>query len=196
MNLHSTLTKSCIFNVLTLSAVLALSGCPGGDDAPDANMNVRVELGTGTVEFETLSTDQELELIAGPQGGHHFIVHARMQGMIPGDPSMPGLVGNPATSFRVFDENEEQIDVMFPPYKLGYTDADGGWFDLPSGRILQVVEERALGLYGTRVRIDVRVTDVTTASGFDERWVNVIEGDPPDGDGGVPSDAGVADATP
>lgn len=180
--------------MLALGAGIALTGCPGGDDDPDANMNVRVELGTGTVEFEPLVTDQDLELIAGPQGGHHFIVHARMQGMIPGDPSMPGLVGNPATSFRVFDENDDQIDVMFPPYKLGYTEGTDGWFDLPSGRILQINEDDVPGLYGTRVRIDVRVTDVTTASGFDERFVTVIEGELADGDGGVPADAGISDA--
>ena len=184
------------FRLLAVTMVGLLAGCPGGDDDPDANLNVRVELGTGTVDFEPLAADQDLELIAGPQGGHHFIVHARMQGMIPGDPAMPGLIGNPATSFRVFDEGDNQIDVMFPPYKLGYapSESDPGWLVLPSGRILQVEESLALGLYGTRVRIDVRITDATTASGLDERWVTVIEGELADGDGGVPRDAGPADA--
>src|SRR5262245_63880148 len=116
-----------------------------------------VEVGTGSLDFEPIAAEADLELHAGPQGGHHFIVHARASGLVPGDPTQPGQQGNPSTWFKVFDEGGNQIDVMFPPYVLGYQDAGAGWYALPSGRILQVVEEMVEGLYGARVRIVVVV---------------------------------------
>ncbi|HTM19982.1 MAG TPA: hypothetical protein VL172_05730, partial [Kofleriaceae bacterium] len=121
-------------------------------------------------------------LHAGPQGGHHFIVHARASGLIPGDPEQPGQEGNPDTLFKAFDEDGTQIDVMFPPYVLGYGDTHDGWFTLPSGRILQVSEDYVPTLVGTRVRITVDVQDVVGTTGADERWIHVIEElNPPDG---------------
>jgi hypothetical protein len=165
---------------LGIFALLSLAGCPGGKGADGGTM--AVELGTGSLDFEPIAAEQDLELHAGPQGGHHFIVHARASGLVPGDPAQPGQQGNPQTFFKVFDEGGEQIDVMFPPYVLGYADAGGGWYALPSGRILQVLEELVVPeLYGARVRITVDVEDAAGATGSDERWVRVIEGPLADG---------------
>ena len=164
-------------------AILALAACPGGG-SQDAGQ-LAVELGTGTLDFEPITPEQDLELIAGPQGGHHFIVHARATGLVPGDPSQPGQTGNPQTRFSVFDEDGLQVDLQFPPYVLGYRDDGDGWYVLPSGRILQLVEVEVPRLYGTRVRIGVRVEDVLGATGSDERWVRVIEGQVADSDAGV-----------
>jgi hypothetical protein len=172
---------------------LGAGACLGGNGGGESD----AELGTGTVAYEPLAADQELALIAGPQGGHHFIVHTRVQGMAPGDPSMPGLVANPTTSFQVWSEGGEQLDLQFPPYRLGYREEDDGWQYLPSGRILQVLEERVAGMYGTRVRIAVRVQDARGRVAFDERWVVAVEDpNPPDfedagvGDAGLGPDAG------
>jgi hypothetical protein len=172
---------------------LFVGGCMGGGGDPGP---AEVELGTGTVAFETLAAEQELELLAGPQGGHHFIVHARASGIAPGDPTMPGLLGNPATMFQVWSEGGEQLDLRFPPYRLGYVHHADDWQYLPSGRILQVIEDRVVELYGQRVRIAVRVQDAEGRVAVDERWVVAVEErDPPDfGDAGVGVDGGLADA--
>jgi len=137
----------------------------------------------------------ELELVAGPQGGHHFVVHVRARGIRPGDPSQPGESINPTTEFQVFDSDMVRIDAMFPPYLLGFRNAGAGWLALPSGRILQVLESEAARLYGERVLIRVRVEDSAGTAGTDEAWVTATEGQLPDADAGA-TDAGVADAGP
>ena|GEM_PF-3452875 len=179
--------RSVAIVVLCASAI----GCSDGGGDDDGG-NAVVELGTGTIDFEPMAADAELEIIAGPQGGHHFIVHARAQNIIPGDPSIPGLDANPRTTFAAFTETGEQIDMMFPPYTLGYR-RDGDWLVLPSGRILQVHDEVVDSLIGHRVRITVHVIDAAGTSGDDERWITAVAGQVPDNDAGV-SDAGTPDA--
>ena len=179
--------------VAFIFALLALTACPGGGSQDAGTMTV--ELGTGSLDWEPITPEQDLVLVAGPQGGHHFIVNARAQGLVPGDPEHPGQTGNPQTQFSVFDEDGLQVDLQFPPYVLGYVVGGGGWYVLPSGRILQVEESAVPQLYGSRVRIGVHVEDVLGAAGSDERWVHVIE-DPnlPDGDAGVDAALDTADA--
>src|SRR5687768_3319811 len=97
---------SARFFLAFVSTAAAASAC--GDDGGSGDgppMEGEVELGTGTTEFEPLADESELGLVAGPQGGHHFIVHVRMSGMVPGDPTMPGLIGNPSTRFTVTGED-------------------------------------------------------------------------------------------
>jgi hypothetical protein len=173
-------------------ALLALAGCPGGGGV-DAGASAQVELGTGTIEWEPLPEDTELDLIAGPQGGHHFIVHARASGIVPGDPARPGQLGNPATTFEAYDQDGNRLDLDFPPYRLGYEQPGDGWSYLPSGRILQVTQDAVPTLPGQRVRVTLRIQDVTGAYGTDEVWIVAREGEVPDG--GLP-DAGPADAGP
>lgn len=168
---------------------MPLVGC-SDDDGPMTEAAI-VELGTGTIEFMPLADDDPLEIIAGPQGGHHFVVHARAQNIIPGDAAIPGLQANPRTVFAAFTEAGEQFDLMFPPYTLGYRRVDDTWFALPSGRILQVEDALVPEIIGQRVRLTVRVTDAAQKSGTDEVWVQVIEGQIPDNDGGLDGDAGI-----
>lgn len=168
----------------------ALAAACGGDDGPPDPGEAWVMLGTGTTEFRTLSTDQELILEAGPQGGHHFIVHARIFDLLPGDPAMPGQIGNPSTSFTVSDPGGNRLDVNQAPYRLGYEPIENGVFELPSGRILQVQEDLVESLYGQRVLIEVSVTDASGVEVTDERWVIATEqplpdGGPPTGDAGL-----------
>lgn len=184
----------------TLLALLGLLAC--GDDAGIGGP-ASVELGTGTVDFESLSPDQELELVAGPQGGYHFIVHARMVGLEPGDPSRPGLPDNPRTSFGIHDESGTRLSPALPPYRLGYLEDEGGAHILPSGRILQIDDElvragRVPDLFGQRLRLTVELTDARGSTATDERWiVAALGGAAPGGDAGPGPDAGpVPDAGP
>jgi hypothetical protein len=180
---------------LRLAFVACLfGGLPAcGDDGGGPGPGIAIELGTGAVDFEPLAPDQDLELIAGPQGGHHFILHARARGIIPGDSSRPGLPENPATVFEVWLD-ERQVDPMFPPYRLGYVESNEGWLAMPSGRIITVIEGEAADLVDQRLRLRVTVTDAVGHEASDEVFIHAIEdANPPDGDGGMP-DAGPEDA--
>lgn len=155
----------CIFAVLA-------AGCPSKN-----NGDASVELGTGTTDFIPLSDGDELEVVPGPQGGFHFHVHARMTGLDPGDPSMPGLLANPSTTFAAFEASGEQVDFMFPPYRLGYVDIGGDQFELPSGRILQLDDDRVQSIYGQSVRLTLSVSDTDGRSAETEVTVTAIEAD-------------------
>jgi hypothetical protein len=167
---------------LTLISILAVAGgagCPfeGGPPPldPDA-MSIpggEVELGTGALEFEPLVNEQELGLVAGPQGGYHFIVHARIRDMVPGDPNEP--VTTPSTRFYVYTEAGEQIDMMTPAYRIAYDDTGDGWFALPGGRTCRVENASVPAIYGQRVRIRVVVRDEQGHTAQDERWVLVFD---------------------
>ena len=177
----------------TALILLATSACGGDDDGgrPDSAVvpgDAWVELGTGVTEFEELAADGEIVLVAGPQGGHHFIVSARMRGLQPGDPTMPGTMFNPSTRFSVWNEAGDQLDVNPPPYRLGYEEAGGGVFVLPGGHIIQVREEEVAALYGERVKIRVELEDASGTSVTDERWVRPIEDTAgPGADAGLPA---------
>jgi len=162
--------------LIFVTAGIGCSDTGGGPDADPGTLPV-AELGTGTTDYETLTADQSLVLFAGPQGGHHFIVHARMQRMAPGDPARPGITENPVTRFSVFDAGGEQVDLMLPPYRLGYRmeESDSEWLYLPSGRILQLFEPEVARLFGTSVRIHVSVTDADGRSAEDDITVIATE---------------------
>jgi len=151
--------------------LLALIGC--SDDAVVGD--ARIELGTGTVEFEPLADGTSLEVVAGPQGGFHFVVHARAEGIVPGDPASPGVPGNPSTTFAAYLDGV-QVDLDLPPYRLGYQDLGADGYALPSGRILQLQQEVIPDIYGRDVRITVTVRDRDGDSAEDERVIRAVEG--------------------
>jgi predicted small lipoprotein YifL len=158
-----------------LAGALAACGAAGPDvDAPDA-ATASVELGTGETTFVPITAEADLPLHAGPQGGHHFIVHARVVGLDPGDPDRAGIPANPSTSFAAYAEDGRRLDLMYPPYRLGYLATGGDAHDLPGGRILQLEESEVAGLWGARVRVTVHVKDQAGREAGDERWVHVAE---------------------
>lgn len=180
-----------------LVALLLVPACFGADGDGDGGLpgpTPVVELGTGSADYQTMTEEQELGLVAGPQGGYHFIVHARMKHLSPGDPARPGRPENPSTVFEAWvpdgTAGERQLDVMNPPYRLGYEDLDGdGWLELPSGRILQMdlLAADLAAFYGTRVRIVVRITDSAGRIAEDERHVIARPWTDPTPDAGVPA---------
>lgn len=156
---------------------LVLAACGGDDDGPDAGPPIggTVELGTGTNAFEPVAEESEQGLVSGPQGGHHFIVHARMTGLVPGDPTSPGEIGNPSTVFTVENEAGERLDIDMAPYRLGYEELDDdGVYTLPGGRICQVLEDAVEEIDGGHVLLRVEVTDARDRIATDEVWVNAF----------------------
>jgi len=72
---------------LLIGLLLAFSACPNGpspedDDGgipplPDGGEAPLLQLGTGTESFVPVEDGDELQVIAGPQGGHHIWVSLR-----------------------------------------------------------------------------------------------------------------------
>jgi hypothetical protein len=134
-----------------------------------------VEIGTGTTDWEAVTDGQDLDLHAGPQGGHHFIVHARLRDMLPGDVTVPGELGNPITRFQAYDSDGAEVSLFVPPYRLGYEDGGDGWHYMASGHLLVISEPEVEGLYGTIVTISLVVSDAEGTASRDTRTVRVVE---------------------
>ncbi len=144
------------------SGMIDATELPGMIDAaelPDGPPTV--EIGTGMFAFEPLVAGQELDLIAGPQGGYHFILHARMRGMKAGDPRRLDGPENPTTLFAVEDASGRRVDIV-EVRNLGYEDSEEpmGWKALPSGRIVRVYNNEVDALYGELVTLIVEVRDI------------------------------------
>ena len=151
--------KSCNYSILLMIVMgIGLPGC-GSDGSVGEGAEVQVEVGTGTLAFEPVTDEQMLPLVAGPQGGHHFFMHARMKGLAPGDPAKSDAPDNPTTLFRVFDEQGMRVDSEVRPYRRGYRPGDDSWLELPSGRIIIVAEPLVDTLIGHRVRLRIEIQD-------------------------------------
>jgi hypothetical protein len=164
--------------VLALLLALSSGQACDCDSQPKADAGPEeIELGTGGLNFEPLEDDQPLLLVAGIQGGYHFVVNARIRGLLSGDPSVPDALGNPQTRFTIFDEDGRQIDNMPRPYRLGYREIEDGWFELPSGRILQIDQQLVIdeglvpAIYTQRVRLTVEIRDARGTEASAELWV-------------------------
>ncbi len=176
--------------LVVLIASISLGAC--GDDPPSGTGIV--EIGTGALEFESLAEGQELPIVAGVQGGYHFVVNARMQNLIAGDPSSPNALGNPQTRFTIYLEDGTRVDNMIPPYRLGYRSASDGWKELPSGRVLQLDDQQIADdnlipdIYGQTVRIVVQIRDPRGKEAEHEASVVAVAEELPDGADAGPSD--------
>lgn len=167
------------------SAILPLlclltSGLAACGDDPPSGPGV-IEIGTGALDFEPLTEGQELGIVAGPQGGYHFIINARMQNFLAGDPSSVNALGNPLTRFAIYMDDGRRVDIMGVPYRLGYREGDDDWFELPSGRILQLDDELVASenlipeIYGQDVRLEVEIRDARGDEAKSEQWVVAVE---------------------
>lgn len=170
---------------LALAAVaLALAAGACGDDGGPGPDGAAIELGSGRVEFSPLADGDELGLIEGIQGGHHFVVHARVQGIEPGTPERLAP-DNPVTRFQALDADGTRIDAGGTVTQIGYRDEGTGWFALPSGRLLIMDEGEVPELYGEEIVIRVIVTGPEGATATDERRVLVVEEVPRGPDAGA-----------
>lgn len=166
----------------------------GGTPTPGAS----VELGTGPSEFEPLDNEQDLPLFPGTQGGAHFFLQAKIAGLSPGERSGAREV-NPSTWFSIHLENGEDITGLDCEYPRAYVESDGGKYELPYGRAVQIDPAYLETIYGQRVRVMVEVMDAQGRYATDERWVIAVEPSAPI-DAGIPDaiigaeDAGILDA--
>jgi hypothetical protein len=176
-----------------IAVALALAGC-SDEPEPEPVPAGEAEIGTGMFAFAPLSDGDRLDLVAGPQGGFHFIVHARMRGLSPGD-ARQDLPANPTTWFRALDEDGNRVDIP-EVRQLGYAPQPGteGWYILSSGRILFIENAAAPRLYGRPVTIEVQIRDTEGRMAGDTARVTAVAYPPPV-DAGVP-DPGLPDAAP
>ena len=160
-------------------AASALSGCGEGGAARDARPALfdgpAVELGTGIESYEPLVAEQALPFFEGIQGGYHFFLRARIRDLDPGMRGRPGLPGNPATTFSVFDEDGERVDEQPIGFRLGYGESGDGWYELPNERAVFLVMERISAIRDSRARIHVEVVDSEQRSAAAEVWVRPYE---------------------
>lgn len=183
---------------MVIAVALVLASCSGdagtrpGTDSGTEPGGGEAEIGTGMFAFAPLADGERLDLVSGPQGGFHFVVHARMRGLAPGD-ARRDLPTNPTTWFRVLDENGTRVDIP-EVRQLGYAPQNGaeGWYILPSGRILLIENAAAPRLYGRPVTIEVQIRDAEGRMAGDTARITAVAY-PPAIDAGVPgmgADAG------
>lgn len=172
------------------AAIALASGCSeGGDDAPDGagdgdgagcegiepgGESGEVEIGTGYEGFEPLADD--IAIIAGPQGGFHLNLNARVRGLDLGDPGDLLDPENPSTLFGIYTaQGGERLDVDACPVRVGYQ-AVGDQGVLPRGVsvVFDVADvEELVPLYDEPVLVRVEVLDAQGRYAADERSIVV-----------------------
>jgi hypothetical protein len=161
-----------------LLAALAMSGACGGHDGapadaacarcwcePAANAPA-AELMLGTIDngsFTPLADDATLDIHAGPQGGHHFLVAVRARSL-------------DLTAVRTLlsaSQSGADVDVLSCPYHYTYVAGADGWATLADAvpLVLDEVWLAAATREGARVTIRAEVQDDRGAFGVDERTV-------------------------
>ena len=126
--------------VLLLASSILAAAC---GEAPPPEGEPVLELGTGSWRFEALEDGQEVELVAGAQGGWHVWISLRTQG-IPLDRPPVRLFVQPADQSRPPDEMAVALPFDAPGEEgwrklIGYT----GVVYEPSCMVGQLVRFRA-----------------------------------------------------
>lgn len=151
--------------------LIALLGCAEPEKAEP--LPPLVELGTGEVEFVPLAEGDELEVVHGPQGGYHFTVSMRVQGIDAGDPSDLDAPNNPITLFQAF-LGGERIDLNAALYRQGIDpSAEPGVYEMLGRRLILDIQSDA-ELDGLECLVDVTVTDADGQELHDERTVVAV----------------------
>jgi hypothetical protein len=129
-----------------------------------------IQLGTGEDFFSPMPDD--LPVVFGPQSGYHMPVHARVTGLVPGNPSDVLDPSNPRTRFRAFFvDTGEPVNPAVCPIRIPY-EPSGSDFDLISGTaILFEVGLPEAEIFGREIRIVVEVIDAQRAYATAEKVV-------------------------
>lgn len=152
--------------------MLVLSSCQGGGSADagpvgDAFEVVRVELGTGTSGFEPIAEGADLELVAGPQGGWHVWVTARIwnsriDGLIIDYEAVPVGGTEPVSMPTQLELRADRVV------------HEGDHF-LRAGDFVVMDITGPSDLVGVELVLRVRITDTTGRSASDERRVTIVD---------------------
>jgi Ethanolamine utilization protein EutJ (predicted chaperonin) len=161
---------------------LLAAACSGGDgsdtdtDAADSALPVldpALEIGTGTVAFEPISDGDTIYIVRGPQGGYHFDISLRAQGIDPGNDQDLFDPSNPTTVWRAFDEGV-QVDVGIEATQgLDPVPGEPGVYQIIGRKlILDVMSDAELD--GHEVTVEVDITDSDGVELHDERTLTAI----------------------
>ena len=177
-------------SIAAVALVLATAGC--SDDQCGSNVPAAVydcftgggmpegavpegliEVGTGREQFEAMTPEQDLPLIVGLQGGFHFEIRTRIQGLDGG--SGTDKDGNPRTLLSAYNEAGERIDSaratcgFFVAYEPG-EDYD----ELPGVRLV-IFGLDSRPAVGQRVRIMAEIVDQCGRYASNDVWVVTSE---------------------
>ena len=134
---------------------------------PDADVPARVELGEGTSRFEMLTDGQDVELVAGVQGGFHINLTGRLFGF-----ALDGIT---------LDYEAVPVGGTTPismPTELVLDESDfvpdsGGV--LRAGDFLIMEVEEPSEVVGMELEVTLTATDTTGRSVSDTRQVRVVD---------------------
>jgi hypothetical protein len=154
---------------------------PGACGALDANEpGGEAAVGTGYQAFEPLG--DELGILAGPQGGFHLNLNARIRGLEFGNTEDLLDPSNPSTSFAVYlADTDERIDMASCALRLGYRREDEEFGALQHGVsvILDVANQMEVEpLFDRMARLEVEIVD---ADGRHTRAERTVTLRPPNG---------------
>jgi hypothetical protein len=170
---------------LALSTAIACSseqaGTPPAGDGDDCSAVSRGEaggeaaLGTGYDRYEPLG--DELDIIAGPQGGFHLNLHARVRGIDFGNTEDLLDPRNPSTFFAIHRAGGEgRLDTALCPVRLGYRPEPGDDFaTLQRGVnvVFDLQRDEIDTLFDRPARLAVEVVDADGRHTGDERTVTL-----------------------
>jgi hypothetical protein len=189
--------------IIAAAAALQLVACgdnlaaetDGGTDAGvdvdvDADLGPIAVLGTGYEAFEPMP--EVLMLEYGAQGGYHLMAHVWMSGLTPGNAKDVFDPANPRTRIHAsFADSGIPLDFYAhaqSPKELGYAPTANDGYQL--ARAVPIIFEtcwRSNHLYGSRIKIELEVKDVTGRIATDVKIVIAAE---PLGGGIVPDPPG------
>ena len=131
-----------------------------------------IEIGTGREAFKPLVPEQGLQLMHGIQGGFHFEIRTRIQGLDGGEPGNTAQDENPTTLLTAYNEAGERLDGATCGFFVAYEPAEGAeeYDDLPTVRLLIFgLDTRPVD--GQRVRVVAEILDRCGGYASGEVWV-------------------------
>jgi hypothetical protein len=133
-----------------------------------------IEIGTGQRDFfEPVVPEQDLQLIAGLQGGFHFEIRTHIQGIDGGKPGSTDANENARTLLSAYNEGGERIDGNLCGFTIAY-EAGEEYNELPGVRLI-LFDFLTRPAFGERVRIVAEIVDQCGRYASDEVWVVVAE---------------------
>jgi len=191
--------------IACLVGVACSSSDPGAGASGDCAAVSRGEaggealLGTGYDDFEALG--DEIHIIAGPQGGFHVNLNARIRGLDFGNTDDLLDPHNPSTFFATYlADSSQRVDSAQCPVRLGYRADGAGDFGVLQRGVNVVFDpsywDGIESFFGRSARLEVEIVDDHGRHARDARTLTLRPpiGFAADAGTGAPADAGEADS--